>query len=395
LTTTLLDSPGAVSRFCESIAGARALAVDTEFMRERTFRAVLALVQLAAPDGRIALVDCLAVGGDAWVPLTRVLRDPSIVKVFHAAQGDVEVLEQRIGAVPSPLWDTQLVTGLIGYKGQIGYGDLVEDFTGVRLTKHKTLTDWTKRPLSSEQTEYAADDVRYLLPIYELERERLARLGRLDWAEEECRNLEADLTAAINERANDEEVYRSVKGWHRLDRRALAILRELAAWREKEAARRDIPRPWVMRDDLLVQLARVAPKNAAQLRENRIEGRDVERAGPTILAAVQRGKRVAEQDCPEPATLQRPLDDSESALISLLSAVLQTVSKRHSVAPGLIATRDDLESLVRRHSEGGSNGHHLLTGWRGELVGSDLVALLEGRRQVGWNPVDRLIEIRD
>lgn len=351
------------------LASAPVLAVDTEFMRERTYYARLCLVQIATADD-VYVIDAIELGEDLRL-LAPVLASPVGMKVFHAGSQDVDILLRATGAAPAPVFDTQIAATLAGFPTQVGYAQLVKEITGVVIDKADTFTDWSQRPLSDTQLAYAEADVRHLPGIYETLRERLAREGRLAWLADDFERLADPETYAIDPR----EQYLRVKRASTLDRRGLAVLREVAAWRETEAQRSDIPKRWLISDESLVEIARRRPRDVGQLRAIRgVNERLSNRLGSSLLAAVSRGAEVPEEEMPRlPKRARVPRDAQPIA--DLLSAVLRIRAREHDVAPSLLASRDELE----RFAAGEDEGHPLMTGWRHVLVGAELKAILDGR----------------
>ncbi|HCG62128.1 MAG TPA: ribonuclease D, partial [Collinsella sp.] len=245
--------------FCQRAREFDAIAVDTEFLRERTFHPRLCLVQIATPAESVA-VDPLVI--DDLSPLAELMADESVVKVFHACSQDMEVMLHTVGALPRPIFDTQVAAAFLGERQQISYGALVQTFCGVSLPKTESLTDWSRRPLSDKQIEYAIDDVKYLIVAYTEMMSRLRELGRVDWVLDELRPL-ADES---HYRADRHEAFRKVKRINSCSRHQLGIARELAAWREDRAERRNIPRKWVMSDDTLLALVKRNPVRVEEFR---------------------------------------------------------------------------------------------------------------------------------
>jgi ribonuclease D len=354
---------------CAALEGADVVAVDTEFMRERSYFARLCLVQIATAE-HVFLIDTIALDGtlEALAPL---LRAPGTVKVFHAGVQDVEVLLRATGVTPWPIFDTQIAATLAGFPAQIGYAQLAKDLVGVTIDKGDTFTDWSVRPLSDAQLAYAAADVEYLPTIYGHLRDTLVRTGRLEWLEADFERLADAETYRIDPR----EQYRRVKRAATLDRRSLGVLREVAAWREGEAQRKDLPRRWVIGDESLVEIARRRPADIAALAAIRGVGdRVAGQRGAGIIAAVEAGMAVAEEDLPKMARRQRTGADV-GPIADLLSAVCRLRAREHGVAMTLLATRDELE----RFAGGEREGHPLAEGWRHSLVGAELEAVIEGR----------------
>ncbi|MGH7805555.1 MAG: ribonuclease D, partial [Candidatus Binatia bacterium] len=295
-----VDRPEDLAALAAELEREPIVAIDSEFIREKTYVPKLEIVQIATRDGRIAIVDYGTLGGSPNDPLGRVLAAPGILKVFHAAEQDLEMLHLATSVLPAPIWDTQLVTGLFGYVGRSGYTSVVQALLGERATTGEALTDWSRRPLHAEQLRYAAEDVRYLIPLYDAEQRELEALGRVAWAEEECRAYRARVEALVGRRSEATQAYQRIRGWGRLDRRGLAILRELAVWRESEAARRNRPSGTVVRDDLLVEVARRKPERVEDLATLRgFHPRDLDRMGPGLVRAVEVGRSAPKETWPE------------------------------------------------------------------------------------------------
>ena len=391
---TFIDDVRALAELADHLAGFDILAVDTEFIREQSYVPSLELVQVAAPDGTVAAIDYGVIGRFDGDPFAELLVDPSVLKIMHAADQDLEMFHLLTGVVPGPIWDTQLVTGLFGYTGRLGYQAVAENLLGQKPTKGETLTDWSQRPLTPEQLHYALEDVRFLIPLYDAEMKELEVLGRVDWAAEECERTRLNVERMIATRADHQTLFLRVKGWSGLDRRGLAILRELAIWREQEASRRNRPRGSVMKDEILVELARRGPSQPNQLRALRgIQPRDIDRNADGILDAVKRGKAVPSEKCPVAEERGPQLDDAEAALASLLNAVLQVVAAEKMVSSTLVATVGDLQRLVEAYRRGKARDLPVLSGWRGELVGHTLGGILEGRISVRWDPKGKRLRL--
>lgn len=357
----LVQTPAALEERLAAWRGAPWLAVDTEFVREDTYYAQLCLVQVS--DGkRHTCVDTLALDP---APLFAFLLEPGATKVFHSAGQDLELFVQRGGDCPRPLFDTQIAAALLGHGEQLGYAALVERRLGLAVDKSLSRTDWSRRPLSDAALSYAADDVRHLAEIYPALREELVQRGRLAWLEAECERL-AD---PRRYRPDPAGAWRSVKGLGRLPAEAQHVAARLAQWREEEAIRRNRPRRWIIDDVAVCQLALRQPGSLGDLAS--IEGlsaRRIEKSGEALLELVR-----------EPAPDAPPLvpDWKESAAQKQKTQqLLDTLRNRAlaaQVAPTLVATRSDIERLVR---EGPSAPIPLLNGWRRELLGEELLAKL-------------------
>lgn len=371
---------------CARLRGRTTFGIDMEFQRERTFYARLQLVQLAADD-ELFLVDPLALPNLA--PLWELVCDPAIETVVHAGGQDMEIVYQLAGRVPRNIFDTQIGAALIGIGDQPGYATLIDRFFDVRLSKTETQTDWGRRPLSDAQVAYALDDVRYLAELRRRVGQRLETLGRTSWAVEEMRHYEDAETYVKDPR----RLFMRVSRFRSLQRKGLAILRELAAWRESEAIRRDEPRGRIIADEVLVEIARRAPTKTADLSALRgLNPGEVRRSGDGLLAAVRAALALPEAEWPLLAPPRA--EDPEVALASdLLEVFLRSRAREAEIAPSYLGTQADLAALVD-HVRGGARVDALpdderpalLSGWRRQLVGDDLVALAEGRVSLHVDP---------
>jgi ribonuclease D len=358
---TLIATPDGLAAQLERWQGVPWLAVDTEFVREETYYAQLCLVQLS--DGVThACVDALALDP---APLFAFLLREQPLKLLHSAGQDLELFVQRGGDCPRPLFDTQVAAALLGHGEQLGYAALVERRLGLPVDKSLSRTDWSRRPLSDAQLAYAADDVRHLAAMYPPLRAELEQRGRLAWLEAEC----ARLADARRYRPDPANSWRGVKGLGRLPPPAQHVAARLAAWREEEAIRRNRPRRWILDDVAVCQMALRKPATLAALSE--IEGvsaKLVQRAGEQLLALLH----APAPDAPPLVTDARDTP-AQKALIQSLLDLVRNRAEAEQVAPTLIATRSDIERLVR---EGPAATIPLLGGWRRELIGEELLAKL-------------------
>lgn len=368
-----------LERFCNEASSSPVLAVDTEFLRERTYRPRLCLIQLATSPDHIAAVDPLAI--DNLEPIARLFRDNGIVKVLHACSQDLEVIDGALGCVPSPMFDTQLAAAFLGHRMQLGYGALVEAYTGVHLAKAESLTDWSRRPLDPEQLVYAEDDVHYLPGIYEQMRSELVERDRLSMVLPEMQSL----LDPSHYRHEPMEAYKHLKRVSSLTRKQLAVAQEVCAWRENMAAKRDIPRKWVISDEVVVEISRRAPSNEERLRRIRGTEQLSERDSAALLRAITRGSSCPASRLPSLPKRSRPSGEQES-VVDLMYAMLRIISERSGVATQLIATRDELVDFVN-----GREGASLSQGWRYELAGRQLEGLLGG--SCGLTVKDGRVEI--
>lgn len=372
-----IDTPEALADFCRRASSSAMVALDTEFLRERTFRPQPCLVQVGTQEEQAA-VDVIALKDLS--PLRDLLFDPSRTKVLHACSQDLEVFEQLFGGVPEPIFDTQVAAAFLGHRMQMGYGPLVEAYCGVHLAKAESLTDWSRRPLDPEQVAYAEDDVRYLPPVYDAMVERLVELDRLGWVLPEMQSL---VTHALDAHDPD-EAFRHVKRAGTLSRRQLAVCREVAAWRERKASKRDVPRKWLLSDEVVIELSKRAPRTIDRLRRVRGTAQLAEKDAEAVLLAVKRGLACPADRLPEMPRRHRPSAETEG-VVDLMSAMVRIVSERTGIAAPVIAGRDDLLDLLS-----GREGR-LSRGWRRELMGSLLGRLLAG--EAGLTVKDGRVEI--
>lgn len=365
-----IDSTEELAAFVERASGVDAIAIDAEFMRERTYYPRLCLLQVATDEEAVA-VDPLA--GVDLAPLTRLMRDASVTKVFHAGGQDIEILNRVFGAPPAPVFDTQVAATLAGYGSQVSYQDLVASVLCITLEKSQRYTDWAARPLSAEQVAYALDDVRYLLPVYRELRARLEMNGRIAWLADEFDRMADPATYEVV----PEEQYRRVKRASSLKGASLAVLRELAAWREREAQRRDVPRRWLVPDETLVEIARRAPRHESELSGIRgLADQVVRRYGRAIVAAIERGLATPREQWPALQAAARRTVSPE--VVDLMAALVRLRAREHGVAATLVATRPDLESFAEGDAES-----PLSSGWRHALVGAEIEGLLRGEIVLG------------
>lgn len=365
----LITTTDDLARFCDALRDAPYIAVDTEFLREKSYYARLCLVQVAYGE-HAAAIDPLADGIDMG-PLAALLRNPAIVKVLHSATQDLEIFLAKLGGVPGPVFDTQIAASVCGLGSQPGYAKLVEAVVGVSIDKGPQATDWSIRPLTDRQLAYALSDVTHLCDVYEHLLAELERTGRGAWVQEE---MEA-LLDPNRYRTAPREAWRRVR-IRRPSRKALGALRELAAWREEQAMHRNTPRGWVVRDEALVEIATSMPETVDDLARVRklpaavAKGRD----GEALLAAVQRALALNADELPVLPD-RKPRVEGREPVVALLGALLQLQCAEHGVAPDLVARKAD---LVRIATEDAPD-LPTLSGWRRELFGEAAVALCSGQ----------------
>ena len=368
-----------LASFCERARSFDAVAIDTEFLRERTYHARLCLVQAATPE-ECVVIDPLAI--DDLSPLALLMADEDTVKVFHACSQDMEVLHYALGVLPTPIFDTQVAAAFLGERMQISYNGLVQAFCDVNLPKTESLTDWSRRPLSDLQIEYAVDDVRYLIKAYEIILGRLREQGRVSWVEDEMRPLTALEHYVVDPRS----IFKRVKRGNSCTRRQVAIACELAAWRERRAERRDVPRKWIMSDEVLMALVKRSPRTVDDFRRVRgteqLSVADVSAA----LVAIERGRNCPADRLPHLGRARKAPTPEIESVCDLMYALIRLVSERSGVATAVIASRDELYSYMEHPEQS-----PLRDGWRFELVGTLLDDLLSGN--MGLTVKDNAVEI--
>ncbi|MBM4124337.1 MAG: ribonuclease D, partial [Nitrospira sp.] len=310
----ITDSAG-LRTFCRKLQEKARFALDTEFVGEESFIPRLELIQVASGD-LCAVIDFPAIGSlDSFADL---LHNPSIEKVVHAGRQDLELFHAHTGQVPGPIFDTQMAAAMVGYGTQVAYAHLVQRILGTKLDKSHTLSNWSQRPLSGEQIAYASEDVQFLLPVYDHLRDKLRSLGRMEWVQEEFMRLGSKLSDGPQD---TRQRYQRIRGWDNLKPKTAAILRELVAWREEEARRRNVPRGRVVRDDVLMELARRAPATMPLLRATRgLHPSEIDRNGEAILAAIRTGLSLPQADWPEIPRTSKP-EPEAAGLTDLLQAV--------------------------------------------------------------------------
>lgn len=372
-TPRLITQSAELAELCERLRTEPFVTVDTEFMRERTYWPELCVVQLAGSQD-VAVVDAQAEDIDLS-PLGDLLADPAVVKVFHAARQDVEIFLLKFGAVPRPLFDTQVAAMVAGFGDQASYDSLVRALAGNSIDKAHRFSDWSVRPLSASQIAYAAGDVTHLRRVYVSLREKLMKEGRLDWVAQEMDAL-LEPSTYITE---PEEAWERLKP-KSTNRRFLGILRAAAAWREAEAQRINIPRGRLVKDESLAEIAAMAPETAEQLARVRgvTEGFARGKSGASLLAALAEAKKLPEEALPLPLEARKGAGASP-ALVALLKVLLAAAAEAHHVAPKLLADTEDLERLASETEP----DVRALSGWRREVFGADALALKTGQLALG------------
>lgn len=365
----LITTTDTLREICTQLAEQPFVTVDTEFMRETTYYPKLCLVQLAAPDGTAVLIDPLAPGMDLE-PFIGLMADERVVKVFHSARQDLEIIWLIGGLLPHPFFDTQVAAMVCGYGDSVSYEQLVNDVAKAKIDKSSRFTDWSRRPLSDAQLTYALSDVTHLVKIYEVLVAELLRTDRGAWLDEEM----AVLTSPETYRADPAQAWRRLAGRMRKPRE-IAVLMEVAAWRESEAQARNVPRGRILKDEAVIDVASAAPRSAEALARLRTipAGFERSRTGADIVAAVERGLSRDTSDIRLPERARR--SGGNGAIVELLKVLLKAVCEAEGVAPKIIGTVDDLEAIA----DDDAADVPALQGWRRGLFGDKALALKQGR----------------
>lgn len=366
-SNALITTDEDLAIFCDLIGKSDVIAVDTEFMREKTYYAKLCLIQVASPT-LAACVDPFSLSD--LEPLLDILLNGQNIKVFHSARQDLELFYDNWQKVPQPLFDTQIAATLLGYPDQIGYANLVQNLLGTQLDKSASRTDWSRRPLSKEQISYALDDVRYLIQLYPVMQKKLDDLGRLKW-------LENDFTAIIQPELYNKkstESWRRVSGHGKLRPKQLNILKQLTTWREDTARTRNKPRKWVISDDILHSIVRQPPGSLEKLGQIRgINSALVQKDGTEIVNLIKSADAIPQSQWPSIQPQVR-LTADEDALADMLLTYLKHIAASQKISPSALATRKEIEKLAQ-----GNTDIPLLSGWRKQMAGDAMTELLNGK----------------
>ena len=364
----VIATTAALEKFCSEAMTARYVTVDTEFMRENTYYPKLCLLQIASADDAV-LVDPLADGIDL-APVFALMAAPQVLKVFHAARQDIEIFVHLSGAVPAPIFDTQIAGMVCGFGDAISYDRLVKSVVGVEIDKSSRFTDWARRPLGDRQLTYALSDVTHLRLVFEALEERLRANGREPWLADEMAVLTDPATYVVA----PEDAWRRLK-LRNPKPRTLAVLRELAALRENEARRRDLPRNRVLRDEVLTEIAASVPSTPEELARARSISDNVAKGklGQGILEAVRRGANSDRNSWPRPPAATPPRRGREP-VVELLRVLLKLKAEEHGVAQKLIANMADLDLIA----DDDDADVPALSGWRREIFGDAAIALKHG-----------------
>jgi len=359
-----IDTTSALIHFCDAIKDSKWLAIDTEFVREKTYYPQLCLIQVSNGE-HLACIDPLAL--DDIEPLLKVFYDSRITKVFHAASQDLEIFANLRNELPAPLFDTQIAAALLGHGNQISYAAMVKIYCDVELDKSHSRTDWSRRPLSAAQIQYAADDVRYLGMVYDLLCEEIKLKDRDTWLKDDFIQL-ADVTRY---QIDPTQSWRQVKGLDKLAGDKLVYAQALASWREQYAQKINKPKRWVIKDDILLALADGPAENNDDLDAAGLTEKNRTRFGEEWLNLLKQAATIPEQQHPIRQRFER-LTNTQRKLGTKLMTALQAIGEEYQIDPGLLATRKIINKLVV-----GERDVSVLQGWRNDIAGKKLLAIID------------------
>lgn len=370
METRFITQAAELEQLCQQLSQSEFVTVDTEFVREQTYYPQLALIQIADQQ-TIACIDPLAI--EDLAPLKQLFSNPAVTKVFHAAGQDMEIFYLIFGELPHPLFDTQIAATVLGQGEQIGYANLVKELLNVDLDKSHSRTNWLQRPLDPKQISYAEDDVRYLSQLYPLQLQALESQGRSDWLKEDF----TELANPARYQSDPDTAWRKIKGLNKLKGLQLAILQKLSAWREQQAIDKDKPRRWIAADVIMLDIAKLRPKDIPALEKIRgITANLVQRNGDKLLQCICEAEAMPKEQWPN---LPRPkrLTVGQDALVDVLSAIVKLSAQQYQITPTTLASRKELEQLVH-----GERELAILNGWRRHHGGEQLLAFLQGECQI-------------
>ena len=365
----LIETQKELDRFCIQSEQSPCLAVDTEFMRDRSYFPKLCLLQLAT-ENELVIVDPFKI--QSYDSLKKLFCSPGVVKILHSAQQDMEVFAHEMGITPAPIYDSQIAATFLGLKNQIGYADLVKQELQVRLDKSHTRTDWERRPLSEKQLDYAANDVRYLIDIYRRQTAELDSLGRLGWYQDELDRFLLTLAGT-----DELKLWRRVKGSQSLKGLQLNILKELAIWRESIAKIQNRPRQFILKDDVLIDLVKLKPKTKNDLQAlRRFPSNFAASDTGSLLDTIQKAMEQDKSEWPKVPEYVR-LSKKQEAIADTLMSIIKICASENNLATELIATRKDIEAVIAKKEHAA-----LLTGWRYEVAGEIVQKFLAGELKI-------------
>jgi ribonuclease D len=365
-----IDTDAALADFCARLEGANYCAIDTEFVRESTYYAELALIQIGSGE-HFGCIDPLAI--DDFSPFAALLVKPGLLKVFHSCSQDLEILYQKFAAVPSPVFDTQLAAAVLGYSHQISYADLVQQVCGVSLDKKHTRANWMRRPLSADELDYAMDDVRYLLVVYEHLDEGLRSSRRASWLQRDLRAL----TDPAKYEVDLAQLWKRLKGVQKLKGEGLQIASDLCRWREALAQKQNRPRRWIAKDDALIQIARLKPASMADLASiPELPEKTVRRHGSELLEIVVHAAEVDPSQWPN-LDKHVQLTKQQLALGDCLMALCRLIADENDISLATLALRKDIDNLILS-----PNSSRLTQGWRFDMAGEKLLHFIHGESTI-------------
>jgi ribonuclease D len=371
-----IDGNAGLARFCAALDEVSYCVIDTEFIRESTYYPELALIQVASGD-RLACIDPLAI--TEFAPLAELLVKPNLLKVFHSSSQDLEILYQKFGAVPAPVFDTQLAAAVLGYNHQISYADLVQQITGVALDKKHTRANWLRRPLSPDELDYAMDDVRHLMAVYEELKQKLDSTRRNGWIEKDLRAM----SDPENYQVDKSQLWRRLKGVLKLKGEKLQIASDLCRWREDLAQRQNRPRRWIAKDDALVEIARQKPANfEALVRIPELSDKTARRHGDELLKIIAHAETIDSAQWPQ-HDKSRSLNKQQLALGDCLMALCRKIADQNQIALATLATRKDIDNLILNQKSS-----RLTQGWRFSMAGEQLLEFIHGQSTISVDNED-------
>ncbi len=375
----VITSTSELTAFCASVESGDYITVDTEFLRDKTYFPKLCLLQIAGPD-QAAAIDPLADGIDL-APAFALMQKKSLTKVFHACRQDIEIFNLLSGRIPSPIFDTQVAAAVCGYGESVSYESLVNQIVGAELDKSSRFTDWGQRPLTEKQLAYALSDVTHLRVIYETLLKKVTDAGRASWIEEE----HAYLTDPALYDADPGDAWKRLK-FGNMRPKHLAVLRELARWRETEARATDVPRGRIIKDDILVELAQVAPRKEADLvRLRSLAGGLSKNRMASVLACVETALALPPADYPQVAKHRKHPENITGAL-AMLQLLLKVQSDKHGIASSIVAGKEDLETIAL-----GGEESPVLHGWRHDVFGRKARLLMQGKLKLSLDPKKKTV----
>ena len=371
----LITTTESLYRLCDSLTRETFITVDTEFMRESTYWPDLCLIQVAGETIH-GLIDPLAPGIDLK-PFFALMNNPAVLKVFHAARQDIEIMVHRAGIVPHPVFDTQIAAMVCGFGDQVGYEAIVRKLAKAQIDKSSRFTDWSRRPLSEKQLAYALADVTHLRVVYAALKEELDRTGREHWLREEMDIL----TNPATYRTEPGDAWKRIKVRLR-SKKQLGVLMEIAAWREREAREKNVPRSRVLKDDAIAEIATQCPQTKETLNQLRAlpKGVATSRIGDAILKSVAAGIAIDPKSLPQPDDGRDEMSDAAQAAAEVLKLALKVVCEKEGIAPKLVATSSDIDAVA----ESDEADVHLMQGWRRELFGNLALAIKRGEAVIGF-----------